>query len=238
MGKEIALEYAREGATVLALARRKERLEELAVEAEGAPGKIVPFAADISKNAAIDEVFSYIQQNYGKLDITVNNAGILDNMVPVGDVTDDLWDKIINLNLTALMRITRESVKMMLAQKGGVILNIASVGGLYGCRGGAAYVASKHAVVGLTKNTGYMYAQEGIRCNVICPGAVDTEIGTSEGSSDRNMFGARRVGSGMGTNPRAGDSDEIAKVALFLASDDASFINGASITVDGGWSAY
>ena len=124
----------------------------------------------------------------------------------------------------------------MIEKGAGVIVNTASVGGLFGSRAGAAYTVSKFGIVGLTKNVGFMYAQNGIRCNAICPGAVDTEI--SVGIKNPSQFGIGRAMSGMGTNPRQGSAEEIAKAALFLASDDASFINGATITVDGGWSAY
>jgi NAD(P)-dependent dehydrogenase (short-subunit alcohol dehydrogenase family) len=121
---------------------------------------------------------------------------------------------------------------------GGVIINISSIAGLYGGAAGATYTASKHAVVGLTKNTAFMYALKNIRCNAICPGAVATEIGNSEFMKNINMEGVQRTGIGMPLNPRTGEASEIAKVAVFLASDDASFVNGQCIAVDGGWRAY
>lgn len=107
---------------------------------------------------------------------------------------------------------------------------------MYGARAGAAYTASKHAVVGFTKNTGYMYANKGIRCNAIAPGGVETNIGSS--MTNINEFGFSRQQLGMAINPRNGKPEEIAKVALFLASDDSSFVNGTVITADAGWSAY
>ncbi|WP_313491727.1 SDR family oxidoreductase, partial [Exiguobacterium sp.] len=118
----------------------------------------------------------------------------------------------------------------------GVILNNISIGGLNGARAGAAYTASKHAVIGLTKNTAFFYAGDGIRCNGIAPGAVETNIGQS--MSNLNEFGMGRAMLGMGLNPRAGQPNEIANLALFLVSDEASFINGAIVVADGGWSAY
>lgn len=118
----------------------------------------------------------------------------------------------------------------------GVILNIASVGGTNGARAGAVYTASKHAVVGLTKNTAYMYANEGIRVNAIAPGGIATNISQSMGNV--NQFGMKRQMTGMQTSPKPGTPDEIANVALFLVSDGARYINGAIVPVDGGWTAY
>ena len=121
-------------------------------------------------------------------------------------------------------------------KKSGVIVNIASAGGLFGSRAGVAYTASKHAVVGLTKNVGFQYAKLGIRCNAIAPGAVSTNIAAS--MTKPNEFGMERAMAGINLSPRTGEAKEIATVALFLASDDASFVNGAILAADGGWSAY
>jgi NAD(P)-dependent dehydrogenase (short-subunit alcohol dehydrogenase family) len=125
---------------------------------------------------------------------------------------------------------------IFLAKKKGVIVNTASVGGLQGSRAGAAYTASKFAVVGLTKNIGFQYALSGIRCNAIAPGGVNTNIGKTINNPDK--FGMERATSGSANNPRMGEPVEIANVALFLASDDSSFVNGTVITADSGWTAY
>ena len=129
----------------------------------------------------------------------------------------------------------RKAIPIFLEKGSGVIINIASTGGFSGAHAGAAYVASKHAVIGLTKNTGFMYANKGIRCNAIAPGAVATNIGAS--IQNVNPFGMERAGMTHKLSPRSGQSEEIAQVALFLASDASSFINGAVITADGGWTA-
>jgi NAD(P)-dependent dehydrogenase (short-subunit alcohol dehydrogenase family) len=160
----------------------------------------------------------------------------MDEMMPAAEVTNELWDRVMSINLKAPFNLIRKSLPIMISKGSGVIINLASVGGLYGSRAGVAYTTSKFAVVGLTKNVGFMYAPKGIRCNAICPGAVDTEI--SVGIKNPNMFGLSRVQLGMATNPRQGSPEEIAKAALFLASDDSNFVNGATLTVDGGWSAY
>src|SRR5690606_16856261 len=172
---------------------------------------------------------------YGTLDILVNNAGIMDSFEPVGDITDEKWDLIFDINTKAVMRATRKAIPIFLEKGKGVIINTASTGGLNGAHAGAAYGASKHAVVGLTKNTGYMYAKEGIRCNAIAPGGVATNIASS--ITDFNQFGAGRTQAVQAIMPRIGQPEEIAQVALFLASDDSSFVNGTVITADAGWTA-
>ena len=236
MGRAISLLFAKEGATVIAVARRLDRLNELAVSSAGLSGKIVARPGDVSDESAMNTLVDNIVTEFGTLDILVNNAGIMDEMMPAAEVTNELWDRVMSINLKAPFNLIRKSLPIMISKGSGVIINIASVGGLYGSRAGAAYTTSKFAVVGLTKNVGFMYAPKGIRCNAICPGAVDTEI--SVGIKNPNMFGLSRVQLGMATNPRQGSPEEIAKAALFLASDDSNFVNGATLTVDGGWSAY
>jgi NAD(P)-dependent dehydrogenase (short-subunit alcohol dehydrogenase family) len=113
---------------------------------------------------------------------------------------------------------------------------VASAGGLEGARAGASYTASKHAVIGFTKNTGFMYAPKGIRCNAIAPGAVETNISSS--MTDVSEYGMGRIQPGLVLKPRIAKPEEIANIALFLASDDSSFVNGTVITGDGGWTAY
>lgn len=234
MGREIAKLFAKEGADVIALARRKDRLEELAGDSSG---KIVAFEGDISHDNDIDNAVKLAIDKFGKLDILVNNAGIMDNMVPAADITDELWDRVMNINATSLMKFTRAALKEMLKVESGVIINVASVGGLKGGMAGSSYVASKHAAIGFTKSVGYEYAHKGIRCNAICPGGVNTEIAEA-GMAEVNQFGLERAMTGMGTNPRQGEPQEIATVALFLASDDASFVNGTTVVADAGWAAY
>jgi NAD(P)-dependent dehydrogenase (short-subunit alcohol dehydrogenase family) len=236
IGNAIAKRYAAEGAKVIALARRKERLDSLAEAVAASGGLILPFQADVQKQEDIDGAIDLALESFGRLDIVVNNAGVMDDMYPAGEITDELWDKVIGVNLTALMRLYRSALKVMLPQGGGVLLTIASIAGIHGSRGGAAYTASKFAAVGFTKNVGYMYANEGIRCNAICPGGVNTEIAV--GMTHPSAFGYGRVSLGMGTSPRIGEPAEIAAAAVFLASDEASFVNGAALLVDGGFGAY
>lgn len=238
MGKDIAYLFAKEGATVYAVARRLEKLENLAESVKAFEGKIIPYAGDLSNKEEAEKAIDFAYRDSGKLDILVNNAGIMDNFSPVGDVSDIMLEKVFSLNIYAHFYTSRKAINIFLKEGHGNIINIASIAGLYGARAGAVYTASKHAVVGLTKNTGYMYAKKNIRCNAICPGGVDTEIGTGEFMKQTNQEGLNIIMANIDANPRNGKAIEIAKLALFLASDDSSLINGQCITADSGWTAY
>ncbi len=236
MGKAIATIFAQEGAKVIAADINLETVKAVVANIVSNGGVATAVAANVTKEQDIQNMIDVAVSAYGTLDILVNNAGIMDNFVPAGEVTDELWEKVFAVNVTGPMRAIRKGLPILLKKGSGVIINIASAGGLLGSRAGASYTASKHAVVGLTKNVGFQYAKLGIRCNAIAPGAVNTNIGTT--IYDPSKFGMERAMAGINLNPRVGEPEEIAKVALFLASDDSSFINGAIITADAGWTAY
>lgn len=236
MGKEIALLFAAEGAKVVVSDLNAEGAGQVVEKIKASGGTAVAVASNVAKEDDVQHLIDTAVNEYGTLDILINNAGIMDNFVPAGDLTDELWDRVFAVNTTGPMRTIRKSLPIFLAKESGVIVNIASAGGLFGSRAGAAYTAAKHAVVGLTKNVGYQYAVKGIRCNAIAPGGVATNIATSINAP--NEFGMGRAMAGMGINPRTGSPQEIAKVALFLASDDSSFVNGTVVTADAGWTAY
>lgn len=235
MGKEMSLLFAKEGANVVAVARRMNKLEELSKEAADLNGDIFAVEGDVTKDEDINNMVDKAMERYGKIDILVNNAGVLDNFTALGDLDDDLWNKVLDINLTAPMKISRKVLPIMVKQGKGNMINIASLGGLYGARAGTAYTASKHGLIGITKNIAYMYAEKGIRCNAICPGGVETEIMSSLEPSE---FGMARVMKGVTNDIRSGSGKEIANIALFLASEDSSFINGDAIVADAGWTAY
>lgn len=235
MGKAIAELYASEGAKVIVADLNLEQAETVVkgIAANGGIAKAVQ--VNVAKQEDIDAMIDTAISEYGTLDILVNNAGIMDGFEPVGDILDERWDLIFEINTKGVMRAMRKAIPIFLEKESGVIINTASTGGLNGAHAGATYGASKHAVIGLTKNTGYMYANKGIRCNAIAPGGVATNIGTS--MKNINQFGMERTKAVQGVMPRIGQPEEIAQVALFLASDESSFVNGTVITADGGWTA-
>ncbi len=232
MGRKIALDFAKEGATVIAVARRLERLEEIAKEVESFAGKILPYQGDISLEEVNNGMIDYAVKECGKLDVLVNNAGIMDEFTPIGELTDELFNKVMAVNLNGPIYAMRKAVQVMLEQETkGNIVNIASIGGVCGARAGVAYTASKHAIVGATKNTAYMYAGK-IRCNVVCPGGVETEVMNSQ--TNISQFGVGRIMAGLDTSIPAGKVEDISTAVLYIASDDAKFMTGAEIVIDGG----
>lgn len=237
MGKAIATLFAAEGAKVVAADLNADGLQTVvdAIIADGGTALAVP--TNVTKEEEIENMINTAVEKYGKLDILVNNAGIMDNFVTVGNLANDLWNRVIAINLTAPMMASRLAVNIMKEQEtGGSIVNTASVGGLFGTRGGASYVASKHGLIGLTKNTAATYGKFGIRCNAIAPGGVNTNIGATITAPD--MLGLEALSKGAASdNAPSGEPEEIALAALFLASDDASFINGITLVADGGWTA-
>lgn len=236
MGKAIVETFAKEGATVIAVARRAERLDELVDSLKASNGKVIAFPGDISGKEINEGMIEKAVEVGGKIDILINNAGIMDEMTPIGEVTDELWEHVLAVNLNGPMYACRKAVQIMKEQGYGNIINVASVGGLQGSRAGACYTSSKFALVGLTKNIAFMYAKSGIRCNAICPGGVDTEI--SVNISKPSEFGMGRVMTGVASAPRNGSAQEVANIALFLANDESSLVNGATITADAGWLAF
>jgi len=236
IGNAIAVLFAQEGAKVVVSDVNLETANATVAEIELNGGFAVSIAANVAKEDDVQNLIDTAVKIYGTLDILVNNAGIMDNFVPAGDMTDELWEKVFAVNTTGPMRTIRKALSVFGPKGSGVIINIVSIGGLTGSKAGAAYTASKHALVGLTQNVGFQYAASGVRCNGIAPGGVKTNIGSTITSP--NKFGMDKAMAGMNLNPRTGEPKEIAEVALFLASDDSSFVNGTVITADSGWTAY
>lgn len=234
MGYAIAQLFVKEGANVVAVARRKERLDELVSSLEQEAGKILAYTGDVALRETNEGMIEYAIEQFGKIDILINNAGVMDEFTPVGELSDELWNKIMDINLYGPMCACRKAVNVM--KDGGTIVNISSIGGIQGCRAGAAYAAAKSGVIGLTKNTAYMYGDQGIRCNAIAPGGVDTEVAV--GIMKASPLGMAKCTKGVGLSIRTGKASEIATATLFLACDDSSLINGTVLVADAGWTAY
>ena len=249
-GKAIATLFAQEKAKVVLVDINKIELEKVVASLSEQGFDVMGVEADVTQESDIQKMVDTTLYKYGRLDILVNNAGIFDELMPAGEVSDDLWYKVIETNLNAPMRGIRKVIPIFEKQGGGVIVNTASIAGFTGARGGgAAYVASKHGLIGLTKNVAFNYKEKNIRCNAVAPGRVETnlrlnseKLAGSKSARDQSIGKWKdiedHVTEGYITNMRKCTPDEIAKVVLFLASDEASFVNGSIFVADGGWTSY
>lgn len=234
IGKAIATAFANEGASLVLGDIAADKLSATTEELKAKGTKVISLAGDISKVDEANALVDLAKKTYGRVDVVVNNAGIMDRFMPVGEVTDDVWNRVLGVNLFGQMYTMRRAIPLMVEQGGGVIVNITSAAGLGGGFAGVAYTASKHGVVGLVKNTAWMYASKGIRVVGIAPGGVNSGISLG---GEPSGFGYSQLGKSLATMPRAGEVNELADVVVFVASEKASFLNGAIIPVDGGWLA-
>lgn len=235
MGKAIVELFVKEGASVVAVARRSDRLEELVKSLASESGKVVAFVGDISAKETNEQMIDKAIEEFGKLDVLINNAGVMDDMSPIGEVTDEKYQKVMNINVYGPMCSMRKAVEVFkLQSNGGSVINISSLGARR-TFAGPIYGASKAALDALTKNSAYMYMPDKIRFNSIAPGGIKTEIATSMGMPNMNGYG--RVQTLLAVAPEPGEASDIANVALFLASEESNYISGTTIDVDGGWNA-
>ena len=234
IGRATALAFAARGARVLVADLNAVAAETVVKEIE-AGGTAVAVTGDLSEQTVVDQVTRTAVERFGGVDVLVNNAGIMDRMSALADVGDAEWERVIRVNLTAPFLLTRAVLPHMLAAGRGAIVNTASEAGLRGSTAGAAYTASKHGVVGLTKNLAVMYREQGIRANAIAPGGTRTSIGVDadRGGPRPGRHSARTASTSAGW-PSA---EEQAAAIVFLASDAASNVNGVVLPVDDGWAA-
>lgn len=232
IGRAIVKLFIDEGAKVVATDLFAEGLDSLKEEIDAQHRHALTIiTGDVANREDAERSVDAALKTYGTIDIVVNNAGIMDEFRPLGEVDDALWNKVLSVNLNGPMYISRKALETMLAKGKGTIVNVASVGGLFGGRSGASYTVSKHALIGLTRSVAYQYAMKGIRCNVICPGGVATNISVGQPSA----LGYERLKTTIPSAVRSAEPEELARVALFLASDDSSFVNGEVLVADGGW---
>jgi NAD(P)-dependent dehydrogenase (short-subunit alcohol dehydrogenase family) len=234
MGRAMAQLFVAEGASVIAADWHAEAAARAAKEIGG---NIVAITANVAVEAEAVAMIDKAIEMFGRLDILVNNAGVMDLFQSVADVANDTWRHVLSVNLDGPMFAMRKAVPLMLAQGGGAIVNIASVAGLGGGSAGAAYTASKHALIGLTRSTAFQYSKTGLRCNAVASGGVDTGIMQSIDATRIDQAALGRLGGYHALNPGMLQPIDIANLALFLASDDARHINGAIIPADMGWRA-
>ena len=238
MGKAITLDFVKEGAVVVAVDRNEDALTELATEVEqlrqnGADGSVIAYPGDISTQKANEEMIALAIQKTGKIDVLVNNAGVAGKSEPITELTNESWEKILRVDLDGPMYAIRSAVTAMCKQEtGGNIVTIASVAGIKGCRTSVAYTVAKHGLIGLCEHTAYTYMHQGIRSNIVCPGAIRT--GMTSKLEEESRFGRERIMSGMDSDLPFGAPADIAEAVLYLASEEARFVNGATLVVDGG----
>ena len=233
VGAATAKLFAKEGARVVISARRVAPLEAVANEIREAGGEVLAVATDISKVEDDRNLFAEAIKAFGKVDILVNNAGVLEEgLKPIDRFTDEDLDKILHINTKGTMYCIREACAAM-QENGGSIVNVSSVAGVMGC-GGAAYVASKAAIVGITRHTALRFAGKKIRCNAVCPGSIATPMvaGMRPDNMDADMFGAMAKHSDLTVGVCM--PDDVANILLFLASDESRAITGQAIVSDFG----
>jgi NAD(P)-dependent dehydrogenase (short-subunit alcohol dehydrogenase family) len=232
MGKSAALIFAVEGAKVAAVDVAEAQVKETVAEIAKRGGDAIAIRADVSKSEDVKRMIDDTVARFGGLNIMYNNAGIEGESNFMSNMTEDQFDRVIAINLRGVFLGMKYALPHLVKAGGGSIINQASIAGMIAVRGGAAYSASKAGVIALTRVAALEYGRYNIRVNAICPGAVETPM-------------AQRIRQGQPPNPKAiqrisvlgrmAEPEEIAKVALFLASDDSSFATGAPFVIDGGW---
>ena len=227
IGHATAVKFAAEGARVAVCDINPQLIEETLAAIRAAGGEAAGYRVDVTDKAQIAAMVGDVMAKWGRIDCVVNNAGIVMD-AQLKKMTDEQFDKVIDINLKGVYNCTRAVVDVMLAQESGVILTTSSIVGLYGNFGQTNYAASKFAVIGMTKTWAKELGRKGIRANAVCPGFVATPILKQMPQKVLDEMAAKVPGGRLGT------PEEIANVFAFLASDEASYINGAVISVDGG----
>ncbi|HEY8537927.1 MAG TPA: SDR family NAD(P)-dependent oxidoreductase [Steroidobacteraceae bacterium] len=235
IGRASAILFASEGANLVVLDRSPD-VEETAAQIRKEGGKVTTFVKDSSEEANIAEAIDTAVREYGALDVCFANAGISGGIVPLQDQTVELWTNIFKVNLLGTFLAVKHAARVMTPRNKGSIICTASVAGLRSGAGGSPYSASKAGVISLVQTTAYQLSGTGVRINAICPGLIETGMTRPIFEMARSRGTEHKIGQ---LNPlrRAGAPIEIAYMALFLASDESSYVNGQAFAVDGGLSA-
>ncbi|KAF2232695.1 putative short chain dehydrogenase/oxidoreductase [Viridothelium virens] len=238
LGKAIAETFLEAHANVVICDIDGKRLETTSEELR-LHGPLLAVQTDITSEESAQTLFNSAISKFGQVDFLINNAGIMDRFLPVGELDKETWDRVLAINLTAPYELSKRAINHILGRESpkGAIVNITSIAGVMGHRGGAAYTVSKHGLIGLTKNTAAFYGKKGIRCNAILPGAMATNIGdsASKGANEEGLEIARRT---FAVEPPMCEVSDVANLCLYLCSDNSAIVNGACVSADGGWAAY
>jgi len=231
IGRATAVRLSQEGARVIATDIVPARLDELSDALSDSVQDVVTIAGDISSEETVQAV---VTAAAGRVDALANVAGIMDGFLPSAEIDDGTWERVLNVNLTAVMRLTRAVLPLMLEAGAGSIVNVSSEAGLRGSAAGTTYTTSKHALNGFTKSTAFFYTPKGIRCNAVAPGGVATNIGAPFTS----QFAGERLGPFMQVNvPPIATAEQLAAAITWLLSDDSLNVSGIVLASDGGWAA-
>lgn len=231
IGKAIAKLFAKNGAKVMVSDLNEESAKKVSEEIKSEGGEASYFVADTSSSELVKALVEKTAEEYGRLDIACNNAGIGGELNPTGDLSNEGWEKVIQINLNGVFYGTKYQIQQMLKNGGGVIVNIGSIHSITGVMGSAAYAAAKHGVLGLTRTAGSEYASQNIRINAVGPGYIDTPLlEILDADTKKALIDKHPVG-------RLGKAEEVAQLVLFLSSDNAQNMNASYYTVDGGYTA-
>ena len=235
IGRATAIAFAKKGANVVTAARREEELADLQREIETMGVRSAYCVTDVARSTDAQRLVDFTLKTFSGLDYAVNNAGIEGALSPIVDLAEEDWDRVLDINLKGTYLCMKYQARAMLAGgKGGAIVNVGSVNSFLGVQTGSAYVASKHALVGLTTSASAELAPQGIRVNLVCPGFIDTPMHhrlrgvVGDALYDQALIPRVHL-------KRAGKPEEIANTIVFLCSDDASYITGTTLTPDGGF---
>ena len=236
MGAATAELFAQEGAKVVIADYNEEKGKAQAEKIKAAGGEASFVKTDVSKAKDVENMVKFTVDTYGRLDIALNNAAITPDDKPIADFDEAYWDRLLSIDLKGVALGMKYEIKQMLAQgSGGSIINTSSVSGIRPQPGTPAYIAAKHAVIGLTKSAAMDYSPQGIRINSVAPGAIDTPM--LRGALEQFGFDPAAYAKQLSMLGRFANAEEVAKAHLWLASEDASYVTGAVIAVDGGYTA-
>jgi NAD(P)-dependent dehydrogenase (short-subunit alcohol dehydrogenase family) len=231
IGRAAALEFANQGAQVVVSGRREKEGRDVIDELEALGGEAIFVKTDVSKEREVKAMIERTLATFGRLDCAFNNAGIVQAPTPLPDQTEETYDQIMDINVKGVWLSLKHEIPAMLKTGGGAIVNNSSVGGLVGFATAPVYVASKHAVIGLTKSVALEYATQHVRVNAVAPGTIETRMFRDFAPEVRQMLESAHP---MG---RIGQPEEIASTVVWLCSDGASFVTGQTVPIDGGYTA-
>ena len=231
IGRATAIEFAQHGAKVVITGRREKEGHEVIAEIKALGGEAIFAKTDVSKESDVKAMIERTLETFGRLDCAFNNAGIEETLTPLSNQTEETYDQIMDINVKGVWLSLKHEIPAMLKTGGGAIVNSSSIGGLVGYAMAPVYVASKHAVIGLTKSIALEYAKQNVRVNAVAPGSIETRM-LRDFASAPEVRQKLEAGHPMG---RIGQPKEVASTVIWLCSGGASFVTGQTLAIDGGY---